>query len=101
MMSSRITPVYETSAILKVLLDCVPALRWLSRMESTDGIPPMFENQIKQLERLAIVYRRNNQVLGVRKQRLAKLLARESQNLHTPYSIEDLLGSNRRVDKSA
>jgi len=87
-------PVYETSAILKVLLDCRPALRWLSQSEPTDRVPQRHKEHINQLERLAIVYKRNNRVLGVRRQRLKKLLARESNYLGVLYNIDDVLGKD-------
>lgn len=90
-------PFTENSAFLSTLEKCTPALRWLdSRVGTINSheIPEECVDQIKRLEQMGLVYRRNNLTLGIQTQRLRRLLKRESQGMHASY-IEEHFESNK------
>ncbi len=77
-----------------VRIDCRLALRWLDESGPTQLLPQKFAEQVKALEKLGIVFRRNNKTLSLRRQRLKKVLDHESQKVNASYNFEDLLNLN-------
>ncbi len=80
------------SPILKVLSECRPALRWLTEVETSDEIPEEHLSQVKQLEKLGIVAKKNKSV-SLKMTRLKRVLDRESRNLRLEFTLGDLLGN--------
>lgn len=79
------------SGILRVLSECKSALRWLEQSAPIERVPQVHEDRIKCLERLGFVFRRDKRTVGLRKQRLKKVLERESKKLGFSFGIEDLI----------
>lgn len=82
---------FYNTPILKVLHDCIPVLSFLNKRGPTQIVPQKLEEQTKRLEKLGFIFKRNNKTYCLRKQRLVKVLERESNTLHTKYRFEDLL----------
>lgn len=68
---------------LSVLLQLAPAIRWIHERQPAEvvGIPPEHLEQIKCLESIGLVYRRQPRTISVQIHRLKKLLALELQNV--------------------
>lgn len=82
---------FSDSGILRVLSECKSTLRWLVEEQRAEVVPRMHEEKIKCLERLGIVFRRERRTIELRKQRLKRVLERESEKLGFSLSIEDLI----------
>lgn len=85
---------YLDSPILHVLRSHQTVLRWLSQQEPVDIVPDAYVEPLQSLEKLGVVYKRNNRTFGLRRQRLRQILDRESAHLSVPYTLGDLLGSS-------
>ncbi|HMP53567.1 MAG TPA: hypothetical protein PKD05_18605 [Candidatus Melainabacteria bacterium] len=69
-------------------------LSWLHNEEdpAIKEMPEEFKESFKQLDKLGIVYKRNNRSLGIRWQRLRKLIERDNTTgAALPYEPEELL----------
>lgn len=69
--------------ILDVLISLAPTIEWLIEVEPIPmrEIPKANLIKVKQLENLGLVYRRNSRNCALQRQRLAKLLEREIQQV--------------------
>ncbi|MBX9695562.1 MAG: hypothetical protein K2Z81_24475 [Cyanobacteria bacterium] len=81
------------SKIFGVIRECHSALKWL---QSEEGIeekqaPEEHRGNLKQLEKLGIVYKRNGRSLGIRWQRLRKLIERADRHGSVPFEPDDVL----------
>lgn len=79
--------------LLAVIQDCHEALEWLHGSEGTNlkEAPDEYVADLKQLDKLGIVYKRNNRSLGIRWQRLRKLAERGTPTGSIPYNTDDIL----------
>ncbi|MBA3992655.1 MAG: hypothetical protein C0469_03950 [Cyanobacteria bacterium DS2.3.42] len=70
-----------TNDILDVLLKLAPLVNLLAKLEpiSASDLPQEHHGDLKQLENLGIVYRRNSRNCALQKQRLIKIIRRETQ----------------------
>jgi len=84
---------YFNTPILKQLFDCRSALCFLNENGPTQVVPKQFEEQVRCLEKLGFVFRRNSKTFSLRHQRLKRVLERESKTLCTDYHLEDLLNA--------
>ncbi len=68
--------------ILDVLLKLAPTLNWLNEAQPINAMDIQSEHLcgLKQLETMGLVYRRNRLSCSLQKQRLLKMLKRESQS---------------------
>lgn len=84
---------YGENKIFGVIRDCHGALTWLHKEEGIEEkqAPEQHKDNLKQLEKLGIVYKRNGRSLGIRWQRLRKLIERSSRGDGVPYEPEDVL----------
>ena len=87
----------QKKSIFDVMTECSEFLSWLHVKEgiSIKQMPERFKDECKQLSKLGIVYRRNNRSLGIKWQRIRRLLARRGTVL--PLEKEELL--SRLVDQ--
>jgi hypothetical protein len=62
--------------LLAVLLELVPTIKWLYEQEPVDKseVPREHADEIRRLETLGLVYRRNARAVSIHKQRLKRLL---------------------------
>jgi len=75
----------------KLLGVLYPTISWLQEQGSVaiSAVPINHLEAIKQLERIGIVYKRNNRSYELQKIRLKKLLGNESlESLHSPEIID-------------
>ena len=81
----------QTSKLFDVITDCHEFLSWLHDREgiSIKEMPEEYKDECKQLQKLGIVYKRNNRNLGIKWQRLRKLIARRGAEV--PYEREEML----------
>ncbi len=80
-----------TNKIFDVIRNCHVFLTWL---HGEDGVaikemPTEYKDDCKKLQDLGIVYKRNNRTLGIRWQRLRKLIERNGTDI--PYNSDELL----------
>ncbi len=83
---------FGENKIFGVIRDCHSSLKWLSQEEgiSEKEAPEEHKENLKQLEKLGIVYKRNGRSLGIRWQRLRRLVER-SGSQGVPYEPADLV----------
>lgn len=91
--SNELQMSFIDSPILKILNACRPALRWLDEKGPTPDVPKKYADSIKMLEKLGFVFRRNNKTFSLRRHRLRKVLAHESQKSTKACKLEDLLSA--------
>lgn len=74
--------VFKDYSMLKVLLDLAPTVVWLEELGAINfsKVPEAHIVPLKKLEALGIVYRRNARTCELQRQRLVKILNRETQN---------------------
>ncbi len=81
------------SKIFGVIRECHGALSWLRTEEGIEEkrAPEEHRDYLKQLEKLGIVYKRNGRSLGIRWQRLRKLIERSQRGGSVPFEPDDVL----------
>jgi len=79
--------------IFGVIRDCHESLSWLQASEGTDEkkAPEEHRDNLKQLEKLGIVYKRNGRSLGIRWQRIRKLIERSAHGSAVPNNPQEML----------
>ena len=84
---------YGDNKIFSVIRECHGALEWLSQEEgiSDKSAPDGYKEDLKQLEKLGIVYKRNGRSLGIRWQRLRRLMERGARGSEVPYEPAEIL----------
>lgn len=72
-----------TNNILDVLIKLAPLVKLLAELEPVDvaDLPKEYANDLKQLENLGLVFRRNSRSCALQKQRLLKLIERETRSV--------------------
>ena len=67
--------------VIDVLLTLAPTVRWLSDVEPINAadVPAEHIASVKQLENMGLVYRRNCRNCSLQRQRLVRMLKRESR----------------------
>lgn len=79
------------SHILMILKDHRNTLKWLDDAEPTADVPDVHKEPVKVLEKLGFVVRRNNRTFSLGRQRIKRVLARESHYLSFQFTFEDLI----------
>ena len=81
----------STNKIFNVIQDCGDFLSWLHDKEGIyiKEMPDEFKDDCKQLQKLGIVYKRNNRNLGIKWIRLRRLLERSGASV--PSSRDDII----------
>ncbi|MGE0262069.1 MAG: hypothetical protein AB7V06_05210 [Candidatus Obscuribacterales bacterium] len=76
-----------------VIRECYPVLSWVHLEDGAEikHAPDEFKDDIKRLDKLGIVYKRNNRSLGIRWQRLRKIVERNNTGIIVPLEHERLL----------
>lgn len=82
------------SPILDVLEDSLAALTWVNTADSGVSVPEAHTEKLKRLEKLGIIFKRNNTTFGLRKQRLRKLLEREAGKVSIPEEVMALCATD-------
>lgn len=84
---------FGENKIFSVIRDCHSSLKWLSEEEgiSDKEAPEEHRENLKQLEKLGIVYRRNGRSLGIRWQRLRRLVEKSARGQGVPYEPADIV----------
>lgn len=80
-----------TNKIFNVIHGCRVFLKWLHREDVVEikQMPEEYKTDCKKLLDLGIVYKRNNRTLGIRWQRLRRLVERNGESV--PYDADELL----------
>ncbi|MBZ0184825.1 MAG: hypothetical protein K8F91_01145, partial [Candidatus Obscuribacterales bacterium] len=68
-------------------------LDWVHGEESAQikQAPEEFKDDLKRLDKLGIVYKRNNRSLGIRWQRLRKIVERNNHGMSVPFEHDRVL----------
>jgi hypothetical protein len=76
---------YLTSDLFDVLIKLAPLVKLLVELEPVNAsdLPAEHMNDLKQLETLGLVFRRNSHACTLQKQRLIKIIERESRYVST------------------
>jgi hypothetical protein len=69
------TRLFPDNKFLDLLRDCDNTLTWLSATEpvSVEEIPIQHAENVKSLEKVGVIYKRNNRYINLRRQRLKKI----------------------------
>lgn len=76
-----------------VICECYQVLNWVNAEESVQiqQAPEEFKDDLKRLDKLGIVYKRNNRSLGISWQRLRKIVERNNHGMSVPYEHDLVL----------
>ena len=84
---------YAETPLIQTLIKCKSTIRWLSEAGPVNlqDIPREHEQKIQELDKLAIVFKRNNRTVELRRQRLRRVLEQESHGLTHRYRMSEFV----------